>query len=374
MSEQPRRRRLRIPVPATPRFVRRLVKKGARQTGQPPGTLTPVAEVPDRTVEMELIEFDRERFASRRVEDVEGLADRREMPPVSWLNVDGVHDVRLLGRIGELFEIHPLILEDIVHTDQRPRVDEHGDGLFVVLRMLTYDAKLGEMADEQVGLLVDIGSVLTFQERPGDVFEPVRQRLREGRGRLRGAGPDYLAYALIDVVVDHYFIVLEQIGTSIEQLEEQILRDPTPTTVQQINHLKREMMLMRRAVWPLREALAALIRDGHPRIADETVPYLRDAYDHVIQVIDAIETYRDLLGTLLDLYLSMLSQRTNEVMRVLTIIATIFIPLTFIAGVYGMNFKHMPELEWGWAYPAVWGVMLSVAAGLLVFFRRRGWF
>ena len=281
---------------------------------------------------------------------------------------------RCWKQLGERFGLHPLVVEDILNTDQRPKLEDYGEYLFVVLKSL-YHSKIesDEPEIEQISLVLGPNYVLSFQERAGDEFEPVRERIRSDKGRVRKMGADYLAYSLIDLIVDTYFIVLEKLGERMEILEEELVLNPTTETLQAIHQLKREMVFLRKSTWPLREVIGALERGESPLIQDSTSIYLRDVYDHTIQVIDAVETYRDILSGMLDIYLSSISNRMNEVMKVLTIIATVFIPLTFIAGVYGMNFQHMPELAWPWAYPLVWAVMITIAAVMVVYFQRKRW-
>jgi magnesium transporter len=266
-----------------------------------------------------------------------------------------------------------LLLEDIVHTDQRPKLEDFDDLLFIILRMLTYDEANNELLSEQVSLILGPNFVISFQEREGDVFNPVRMRIKNAKGRIRKMACDYLVYALTDAVVDHYFLVLEKYGEKIEILQEEVLSHPTPHTLQVIQGTKRDMIFLRKSVWPLREAINALQRGESALISDNVIIYLRDVYDHTIQVIDTIETFRDMISGTQDVYLSSVSNKMNEVMKVLTIIATIFIPLTFIAGIYGMNFKYMPELEWYWAYPMIWAVIIVLGVLMLIGFKRKKW-
>jgi len=269
--------------------------------------------------------------------------------------------------------LHHLVIEDIHNTYQRPKAEDYEDFLYIVLKMISWDENLNQAQAEQVSMILGKGYVLSFKEDPGDIFDPVRVRLREGKGRIRKSGADYLAYALLDQVVDNYFLVLENLGERIESLEEELTTNPSPATLKAIHHLKRELIFLRKSVWPLREAINSLERGDSSLFQAETLVYLRDLYDHTIQVMDTIETFRDMVSGMLDIYLSSISNRMNEIMKVLTIIATIFIPLTFIAGVYGMNFANMPELQWPWGYFAVWGVMILVAGGMIIFFKRKGW-
>jgi len=297
----------------------------------------------------------------------------KDKPTVSWINIDGLHQVDLIENIGECFDLHPLILEDILNTTQRPKLQDLEDYLCLILKMITYDETINQLHIEQVTLILGSNFVISFQETEGDVFDLVRDRLRKGKGKIRKMGADYLAYALLDAVVDNYFIVLEKIGEEIESLEDELLEKPDPETVHGIHNLKRELIFLRKSVWPLREAIVGLEKGESSLIQDKTAIYLRDVYDHTIQVIDTIETYRDMVSGMLDVYLSSLSNKMNEVMKMLTIIATIFIPLTFLAGIYGMNFKYMPELEWPMAYPVLWLIMISVALFMLSYFRKKKW-
>jgi magnesium transporter len=296
--------------------------------------------------------------------------------PVTWIDVHGLADVETLRRIGDLFGLHPLALEDIVHVHQRPKVEFYEDHLILFSRMLHAEETL---RSEQLVIVLAEGLVVTFQERPGDCLEPVRQRLRSGKGRIRGAGADYLAYAVFDAVIDSFFPLLEAFGERVEALETEVLTDPQPDSLTRIHTLKRELMDLRRTVWPKREMVNELLRDGSALIAEETHVYFRDCYDHIVQLMEFSESYREIATGLSETYLSSVSTRMNEVMKVLTIIATIFIPLGFIAGVYGMNFDpaaspfNMPELDWYFGYPLALLLMLAVAAGLIVYFRRKGW-
>jgi len=291
---------------------------------------------------------------------------------VLWLDIDGVHDESIIAAVGRAAGIHPLTLEDIMHTGERPKMEESESALFVSLRMLRLRDDQ-EIEDEQVSLVLGRSWVLSFQERTGDVFDPVRERIRHGRGRVRGAGADYLLYSLIDATVDQYFVVLEAIGERVEEIYERVTGDSGRQTLDAIRRLKRELLYLRRAVWPLRDVLSELLRGESPLLSAETLPYVRDVYDHTVQILDATETYREMMGSLVDVYLSGVNQRTNEVMKVLTMIATLFIPLTFIVGIYGMNFSWMPELRWRYGYFLVLAAMAAVAAGMLTYFRRKRW-
>jgi magnesium transporter len=304
------------------------------------------------------------------LEDFEG----RDSPgQISWINLDGVHDAAPVEALGKRYHLHPLMLEDIMNTAQRPKQEEYGDYIFIVLKMLFIDSQSGQISSEQVCLVLGEHLLISFQEVAGDVFDPVRERIRKGRGRIRTAGADYLAYALADAIVDQYFAILENIGNRLEEIEAEILSDPTSETLQAMHELRGELILLRKQVWPTREVLNRLTQAESPLIQNATTIFFRDVYDHTIQVMEAIESYRDILTGMLDVYLSMIGHRTNEIMRVLTIMAAIFIPLTFIAGVYGMNFKYMPELAWPWGYPLIWLVMVAMGVGMVIYFKKKKW-
>jgi magnesium transporter len=310
------------------------------------------------------------RYAADGFEEADTVLDG-QAGHVLWLNIDGLRDEALLNRIATDFGLHPLAMEDVVHLHQRPKVEAYDDHLFVVLRM---PRPAGDgFATEQVTLFLGPDFVITFQERPGDVFEPVRTRLRNPHSKIRERGADYLAYALIDAVTDAFFPVLDQMGERLETLEDAVLNDSMPEQVHDIHAMKHELMAIRRAVWPMRDSIASLLRDDGPLISDQTGIYLRDCQDHTFQLIDTIDTYREIASGLVDLHLSSQSNRMNEVMQVLTLIATIFIPLTFIVGVYGMNFDDMPELHLRWGYPAVMAFMAVIGVGLALWFRHKGW-
>jgi magnesium transporter len=303
--------------------------------------------------------------------DVADLANAFEPDTVTWIDVDGLHNADLIGAVGKIFGIHPLLIEDILHTDQRPKVEQYPDYIFIVMQLLHWVDNQVEF--EQLSLILGDSFVLTFQETNEDPFGPIRQRLQDPPGRLRRSGADYLAYSLLDVVVDNYFLILEELGEKIEALENRLVRDPSEDLLEPIYRLKREMLHLRRSVWPLREVVAGLQRGESSHFEESTLVYLRDVYDHIIQVIDTVETYRDIASSLIDIYLTGVSNRMNEVMKVLTVISTIFIPLTFITGLYGMNFAYMPELGWRWGYPVVWGIIVLISVVMLIYFRRRDW-
>lgn len=290
-----------------------------------------------------------------------------------WFNIDGLHDTDLIQQIGSAYGIHPLNLEDILDTNSRPKFDDMEEYLFLSFKMLTLGSNGKRLQQEQVSLALGGTWLLSFQEVPGDSFNPVRERLRSGKGRMRKMGPDYLAYSLIDATVDYYFEVVEDIGSKIDAIDKQVLDSPTPILLKQLHALKNDLVKIRKAIWPLRDVINNLQRADSPLVRQETEVFLRDLHDHIIQLIETVETYRDLVSGLFDIYLSSQSNKTNDIIKVLTIITSIFVPLTFIVGVYGMNFQYLPELTWHFGYHAVWGVMIGIALGMVGYFRRRGW-
>jgi magnesium transporter len=351
------------------RFTKRVFKKA----GLPPGTLVPTGDKVTEKVHITVMDYDETQFEEKEAGTIEEVFPFKDKPTVTWINIDGVHRPDIIEKLGERFGIHPLVLEDIVTTRQRPKTEDFGDYIFVVLKMLYLDTEKGEARAEQVSVILGTGFVISFQEVEGDVFNPIRDRIRKAKGRIRKMGADYLAYSLIDAVTDNYFLILERFGDRIEDLEGDLVKNPAPETLQTIHDLKREMIFLRKSIWPLREAVSGLQRSESELIADSTHIYLRDVYDHTIQVIDTVESLRDTVSGMLDTYLSSISNRMNEVMKVLTMIATIFIPVTFIAGIYGMNFAFMPELGWRGAYFVVLGVMAGISLVMVFYFRRKRW-
>lgn len=351
----------------------RFIKERSKKAGLPPGTLVHIGERKIAEAKITVMDYGEKEFTEGEVKGVEECFLFRDRPTVTWINIEGVHDAKAVEKLGECYGFHPLVLEDILNTDQRPKIEDYGDYLYIVLKML-HNGGSEEIVPEQISIILGRNFVVSFQEGiEGDAFNQVRERIRTGKGRIRNQGADYLAYSLIDAIVDHYFVVLEQTGERLEDLEEELVTDPDSGTLHEIHALKREMIFLRKAVWPLREVVNVLERGESTLVRDATKIYLRDVYDHTIQVIDAIETSRDMLAGMLDIYLSSMSNRMNEVMKFLTIIGTIFIPLTFIAGIYGMNFEFMPELKWRWGYFLVMAGMAGIGIGLLLYFRRKKW-
>jgi magnesium transporter len=341
--------------------------------GAPPGTLAadPAAPPP----QVSLLAYDGERCVDLEVHDPQSLRELRRKFPVTWVNVNGLGDAALLELIGEIFGLHRLALEDVLNVRQRPKVEDYGDHLFIVTRM-----PLGvRTRTEQAALFLGKDFLVTFQETPGDPLDAVRDRIRQGRPRIRTAGADYLAYAVLDAIVDAYFPVLDELGDALERIEDEILGPSTSSVVAELHDVKRELTSIRRLVLQLRESLTGLLRDEHAVIAEPTRLFLRDVVDHTFQVMELAEAYRDTASGLIDLHLTLVSNRMNDIMKVLTIIATIFIPLGFIAGLYGMNFDggvsrwNMPELRWPFGYLFALGLMAAVAGTMVLYFRRKGW-
>ncbi|UCD13661.1 MAG: magnesium/cobalt transporter CorA [Thermoplasmatales archaeon] len=351
----------------------RFIKKRSQMIGLPPGSLVHIGEKKTAKIKISVIDYDEQQFQEEEAKKVEDCFSFKDKPTVTWINIDGVHQLDVIEKIGKQFGLHPLVLEDIMNTGQRPKMEDFENYIFIVLKMLYFDEKAKEIKAEQVSLILGSNFVLSFQESEGDVFNSVRERIRGSKGRIRRMGADYLAYALLDAIVDNYFIILERIGEKVEEMEEELVTNPTPETLQTIHNLKREMIFLRKSVWPLREVISGVQRGESSLIQESTGIYLRDVYDHTIQVIDTIETFRDMVSGMLDIYLSSVSNKMNEVMKVLTIFAAIFIPLTFVAGVYGMNFQYMPELGWQWGYFTILLIMLLVGISLLFYFRRKKW-
>jgi magnesium transporter len=347
----------------------------AKTYGLPPGTLVHVGQRDSGKVKISVIDYDISNINERALDGPEEAFPFFKSPTVTWINVDGIHNLEIIEKIGKHFGLHPLTLEDIVFTNQRAKFESFDNYIYILLKMVYLDAggKPDEIQTEQVSLILGENYVLSFQEREGDVFDPVRERLRTSKGRVRKLGPDYLAYSLLDAVVDNYFVMLEHLGERVEIIEETLVGDPSPDCLKGIQAIKKDMLYLRKSVWPLREVISSFHKDESPLIKDSTTVYIRDLYDHTIQVIDTIETLRDMASGMLDIYLSSISNRMNEVMKVLTIIATIFIPLTFIAGVYGMNFQNMPELNWPLGYAFAWGIMIAIAVTMLIYFKRKKW-
>ncbi len=365
--------RVRRGVGQARRTLTLFIKKPGHAPGTSPGTIVHRPAGDGAGSRLTLIAFDADHYQKKEISTIAEAFPLAPAPAVTWINIDGLHDTALIEAVGHRFGIHPLTLEDILNLGQRPKAEDFDAYVYIVFKMLSYPQDTDHIESEQVSLVVGPDFLISFQEAPGDVLAPVRERLEKGKGRIRRAGSDYLAYALIDAVVDHYFIVLETFGEKIEDLEAELLSDPTPHSLQHLYAMKRNIIFFRKQVWPMRELLNRLVKKETPLIDASVDVFLNDVYDHTIQIIDTIESFRDIMTGLLDIYLSTISNRMNEIMKMLTIIATIFIPLTFIAGIYGMNFEYMPELKWHWAYPALWGVFIAIFLGMLAWFKHKKW-
>ncbi|HCY75424.1 MAG: magnesium/cobalt transporter CorA [Ignavibacterium sp.] len=355
--------------------VKRLISTRPKQIGLDPGTLIYTGEREKEPITFKVFEFDQNDFSEKDFQKVEDIFFCKESKKKCWINIDGVHNIEIMEKIQNQFNIHPLTMEDIIHTSQRPKLEEYDEYLFIVLRMFFYDNTSRELKNEQVSIILSEKYLITFLEDPGDVFNPVRERIRKTGTKIRKNECDFLAYSLIDSIVDSYFHILEKIGEEIEELEDRLVVDTQKDDIQLVHRMRRNMILLRKSVWPLREVISVMQRNENSFIKTSTQIYLRDVYDHLIQIIDTIESYRDMIVGMLDVYLSSTSNKLNEVMKVLTIISTLFIPLTFLAGVYGMNFKNFPELEKYWMYPwGFWIITLVVVVIMIIYFKKKKWF
>jgi len=357
----------------------RFTNKSSKTVGLPPGALIHIGEKKTEKVKISVINYNIDKFDEKEVITVEECFPFIKKPSVTWINVNGLHEVDVIEKLGNCFDIHPLVLEDIVNTNQRPKMEDFEKYFFFVLKRLYADEKTNMIRSEQVSIILGQNFVISFQETVGDGFDAVKERIRKGKGRIRKMGADYLVHALIDAIVDNYYAILEKIGERVEHIEQDVVSDPKPEILQQIYNLKREMIYLRKSVWPLREVINSLLREESKLIKKGTHIYLRDLYDHTIQVIDTIETFRDMISGMLDIYMSSVSNKMNEVMKVLTIFAAIFIPLTFVAGLYGMNFSpdaspfNMPELNFYLGYPMALFAMAVIGGIMLMYFRRKKW-
>lgn len=348
-------------------------KRRSSKAGLPPGSLVHLGDRKTDHPAISLMEFDAGELVETRFPDLARAQAYRPRLPKLWLNVHGLHEPEVMAEIGSRFHLHPLVLEDILNTDQRPKVDDYGDYLYIVARFFDYDAAGMALSSEQVSIILGRNFVLTFQERPTGSFDPIRDRLRQDRGQIRRLGTDYLAYSLLDTLVDRHFTVLEQIGERTEALEDELLSQARAGQFQVLHQLKRDTLALRRAVWPLREVVNTLARADTAFFQPDTLPYLRDVYDHTVHLIESLEGIRDLIAGLLDVYLSAISNRVNQEVRVLTVIAVIFMPATLISGIFGMNFKAMPLLDLPQGFVVVLALMAGVAGTLATLFWRRKW-
>jgi magnesium transporter len=353
--------------------MQKFVKSRSRTVGMPPGTLVHIGEKKRETTLMTLIDYDEDTFEQKQIgsRELEQLQNRET--GIRWLNIEGLNEINTLETMGKIFNLHPLVLEDILNTDERPKIEVNDDYIYISAKMLFYNKELGEFGIDQVSFILGNNYVISISEKDTDVFEPVIRRLQMGTTRFRKLGADYLMYSLLDIIVDNYFTVLEDFGDLVEIVEDEMVVRTSRQSLGTIHKLKREILFLHKAVWPLREVLSFLQREESLLVHETTEIYIRDLYDHVIQVMDTTETIRDILSSMLDIYLSSSSNRMNEIMKVLTIISTVFMPLSFIVGVYGMNLKNMPELNWPWTYPVLWLVMLAISLSMLMYFKRKKW-
>ncbi len=345
----------------------------ASKTGLPPGRLVYIGKENAAPVRITVIDYDAENFVEREVKELKDCFAFKETETVTWINIDGIHHTDVVDKIGAGFNIHPLFLEDIVNTEQRPKVEEGKGYNFIVFKMLDYNNNTKKVEVEQLSLIVGKNYLISFQENIGDIFDSVRNRLRNTDSRIRRYGTDYLAYALMDKVIDNYFVIMEKMGERVEEIEDNAMTKQDTKFIRDISVLRRELILLRKTIWPLREVINTLLRGEAQEIKPETLLFYRDLYDHTVQVIDSVESYRDTLASVLDVNFSVQSFRMNDVMKVLTIISTIFIPLTFIVGVYGMNFDNLPELHWKYGYQLIMFIMFGLAIGMIYYFRKKKW-
>lgn len=347
--------------------------KSTNALNKPPGTVAYVGRKESAEIKLEVIDYNKDSYERFVFDNVEPSFNFENEERITWINVDGLSNTAEIEKVGKYYNLHPLIIEDIVNTNQRPKIDEYPDYLFIVAKML-YHKENGALEHEHISIVIGSDYVLTFQEADGDVFDGIRERLTNSKGRLRNNGSDYLVFALLDSIIDNYFVVIEEISDKIEALEEQLFTtQPSDDITFEIQELKRTVLRIRRAVFPLREVISRLEKTDNTLIQEKTLNYIRDLYDHIIQVSENIEIYREMTWGLMDMYMTTISNKMNEVMKVLTIMASIFIPLTFMAGIYGMNFEYMPELQWKYSYYVLWGLMILVFLGMIVYFKRKKW-
>ena len=352
----------------------RFLKKREQNRGQSPGALIFIGNQKVESVQTRVIDYDAVNMTEHELLDIKDGSHFKKTETVTWLNINGLHDTEIIKDVGMAFELHPLVMEDILNTGQRPKIEEFDSYIFIVLKMILFDKKTEMIVNEQLSIILGDNFLLTFQEQPGDVFDPVRERIRKQKSRIRGSGTDYLAYALLDTVVDNYIYIIELIGEKIEDLEEVILSGDDTSVMEKINSFKREINYLRKSIRPAREAILHLSRIDSDLIHENTIPFLKDLQDLISQATEAIDTYRDLLTDQLNIYNSVMANKMNDIMKVLTIFAAIFIPLTFIAGIYGTNFEYLPELHYKYSYFIFWAILIGLAGSLLIYFKRKRWF
>ena len=351
----------------------RLFKSRSKKTGLPPGSLIHIGEKKLAKVKITALEYSETSCLEREIPDIKECFPLKNDQMTTWINICGIHSIENIENIGKLANIHPLLLEDIMNTDHRPKMEDFEDYIFIVLKTLVFNEDNKRIEAEQISLILGQNYVISFQENESNVFAPIRARIKNGKGRIKKMGADYLVYMLLDTIVDGYFVVLEKLGEYIESIEEELITRPSTETLRKIHTIKSEILFLRKSIWPLREVINTIDKGELPLIQSTTYVYLGDVYDHTIHIIDTIETFRDMATGMLDIYLSSVSNKVNEVVKVLTIIATIFMPLTFIAGIYGMNFRYLPEVEWRWGYFAVLTAMGIIGTTMVVYFRKKRW-
>ena len=349
------------------------MKKKSVKTGLPPGSLIHIGDKKNKDVQIRIFSYTEENYEENLIE-INKLSQLLPLKSgIHWIEVEGIHDVDIIKELGDVFGLHPLVLEDILNTDHRPKIENYDNYAYIVAKLLLYDEKESEFTTEQESFILGENYIISFSERKTEIYDKVQERIRQGVGHTRKMGADYLLYSLLDVIVDNYFDVLESLSDEIELAEDELISNPSPETLKAIHKFKKQMLYMHKAVWPLREVIGVLERNEITLMKESNSIYIRDLYDHVIQIMETVETLRDILSSMLDMYLSSISNRMNEVMKILTMISTVFIPLTFIVGLYGMNFKYMPELSWTFMYPVVWVIMISIAVLMLSFFKKKKW-
>lgn len=350
------------------------LRSAADKSGLPPGSLIHIGEKHETECRITVTQYNADVMTQSEIDSIDKLRLLKNNELITWVNVDGLSETRIVEDIGKEFDIHPLILEDILSTHQRPKLEEYEEYIYLVIKSIRaeYNDHLN-LQYEQVSILLLENYVITFKEKTDEIFDPVNLRLQNRKDRIRQNGSDYLAYVLIDTIVDEYFVVEDCLDEVIDPLEDSLLSNPTKETLHIIQHLRRELITMKRSISPLRELLSTIHHANTGLLQEKTLRYYGDVYDHVLRITDSLDSYRERIASIQDIYLSSISNKLNETMKVLTIFASIFIPLTFIAGIYGMNFEHMPELKWRWAYPALWIIFITIGVGLLIYFKRKKW-
>jgi len=365
---------IEAPINLIKQLAPKIRRKTSAKIGLPPGSIVYLGEKKVEKITITLTEYDENNTETYEIKSAEEIDPFTDTPQVTWVSVCGLHETDFLKQVGEKFKIHPLVLEDILNTDTRPKIEVTDDYLFIVMKLLTFNAEQKILETEQVSFILGRTFLFSFSERTDDIFNPIKDRIKGQLGKIRKRGSDYLLYALMDIVVDHYFLALEKIEERIEILDDEVINNTDKSHIESIYNLRNLLLIIRRAIWPFREIISQMIKDDSDLLDDSIEPYLRDLYDHTIHITESIEQQREITNSLMEIYLSMMSNKMNEVMKVLTVIATIFIPLTFIVGIYGMNFPNMPEMRWPWAYFALWGVMITVVLFMVFYFRRKNWF